>query len=75
MRSHLLFLDYFATSKLNNTIACEVLKGVSKGCKLSNISLIGGETAEMPGIYKKNDFDMAGFCVNFRKKDLLPKKI
>lgn len=71
----LFFLDYYATSNLKTNIAHEVLKGVSKGCKLGNISLIGGETAEMPGIYKKNDFDMAGFCVGIsEKKDLLPKK-
>lgn len=71
----LFFLDYYATSNLKTNIAHEVLKGVSKGCKLGNISLIGGETAEMPGIYKKNDFDMAGFCVGIsEKKNLLPKK-
>lgn len=71
----LFFLDYYATSNLKTNNAHEVLKGISKGCKLGDISLIGGETAEMPGIYKKNDFDMAGFCVGIsEKKDLLPKK-
>ena len=71
----LFFLDYYATSNLKTNIAHEVLKGISKGCKLGGISLIGGETAEMPGIYKKNDFDMAGFCVGISEKNnLLPKK-
>ena len=71
----LFFLDYYATSKLKANVTYEVLKGISKGCKLSNISLIGGETAEMPGLYKKNDFDIAGFCVGIaEKKELLPKK-
>ena len=71
----LFFLDYYATSKLNLKKSVEILKGIAKGCKQSECALIGGETAEMPGLYKKNDFDLAGFCVGVvDKKDILPKK-
>ena len=71
----LFFLDYYATSKLNLKKSVEILKGIAKGCKESECALIGGETAEMPGLYKKNDFDLAGFCVGVvDKKDILPKK-
>ena len=59
----LFFLDYYATSKLDVTIASQILSGIANGCKESGMALIGGETAEMPGLYKSNDFDLAGFCV------------
>jgi len=59
----LFFLDYYATSKLDVTIASEIILGIANGCKESGMALIGGETAEMPGIYKSGDFDLAGFCV------------
>ena len=62
----LFFLDYIATGKLNITKTKKILKGILKGCELSNCDLIGGETAEMPGLYKKNDFDLAGFSVGSR---------
>tara|TARA_B100000575_G_scaffold264722_1_gene240722 strand:- start:1145 stop:2200 length:1056 start_codon:yes stop_codon:yes gene_type:complete len=71
----LFFLDYFATGKINLKKNMEILKGIAKGCKESQCALIGGETAEMPGLYKKDDFDLAGFCVGVvDKKDILPKK-
>lgn len=65
----LFFLDYFATSKLNVEIAETVIKGISQGCKDSGCSLIGGETAEMPGMYTEGDYDLAGFCVGIVEKD------
>ena len=71
----LFFLDYIATGKLNIYKTKKILKGILKGCKLSGCDLIGGETAEMPGIYKNNDFDLAGFSVGIvSKKKILSKK-
>ena len=71
----LFFLDYIATGKLDINKTKKILKGILKGCKLSGCDLIGGETAEMPGIYKKNDFDLAGFSVGIvSKKKILSKK-
>lgn len=71
----LFFLDYYSTSNLDEHKSFKVIKGIAKGCEISNTSLIGGETAEMPNIYQKNDFDIAGFCVGIiEKENLLPKK-
>ncbi|SOH94578.1 phosphoribosylformylglycinamidine cyclo-ligase [Monaibacterium marinum] len=59
----LFFLDYFATGKLNIDEAAQVVEGIAEGCRLSGCALIGGETAEMPGMYHDGDFDLAGFSV------------
>ncbi|CAL1329150.1 phosphoribosylformylglycinamidine cyclo-ligase [Candidatus Providencia siddallii] len=64
----LFFLDYYATNKLNIKIATTIISSIIEGCKQSNCSLIGGETAEMPGIYHCNDYDLAGFCVGIAER-------
>jgi phosphoribosylformylglycinamidine cyclo-ligase len=70
----LFFLDYIAVGKLDLKKTKKILRGIFKGCKLSNCKLIGGETAEMPGIYSKDKFDLAGFSVGIvSKKKLLNK--
>jgi phosphoribosylformylglycinamidine cyclo-ligase len=64
----LYFLDYYATGELNTEIAANVVEGIAEGCRQSNAALIGGETAEMPGMYGKGDYDLAGFCVGVVEK-------
>lgn len=65
----LFFLDYYATGKLNVDVAADVVSGIGDGCELSGISLVGGETAEMPGMYEGEDYDLAGFCVGIAEKE------
>lgn len=68
----LYFLDYYATGELNSEIAADVVAGIADGCRQSNAALIGGETAEMPGMYGKGDYDLAGFCVGVvEKQDII----
>lgn len=70
----LFFLDYFATGKLNPNIAKDIFSGLIRGCRKNNISLIGGETAEMPGIYSNKDFDLAGVIVGIVERDKILNK-
>ncbi len=65
----LFFLDYIACGKLNPNVLSEVVRSIKKGLKESNCSLLGGETAEMPGMYKKDEYDLAGFCVGIADKN------
>ena len=65
----LFFLDYFSTGKLNQETATDVIKGIAEGCKQADCSLIGGETAEMPDLYKDGEYDLAGFSVGIVEKE------
>ncbi len=67
----LFFLDYYATAKLDVNVASAVVAGIAEGCVQSGCALVGGETAEMPGMYHKGDYDIAGFCVGVAEKSRL----
>lgn len=67
----LFFLDYYATDKLDVAVASSVVEGIAEGCIQSGCALVGGETAEMPGMYHKGDYDIAGFCVGVAEKSRL----
>ena len=76
VENHFFFLDYIASSKIKNNQFLQLITSINLACKEAGCSLVGGETAEMPGLYKKDEFDLAGFSVGVvERKNILKKKI
>jgi phosphoribosylformylglycinamidine cyclo-ligase len=69
----LFFLDYIATGKLKSAVALALVKGVARGCRLAGMSLVGGETAQMPGFYRPAEYDIAGFAVGLAERAAIPR--
>lgn len=67
----LFFLDYYGCARLDTTVAASVIEGIAEGCRQAGAALLGGETAELPGMYQEPDYDLAGFCVGIAEKDAL----
>jgi phosphoribosylformylglycinamidine cyclo-ligase len=68
----LFFLDYIGTGKLEAGAALEIVKGVARGCELAGMSLVGGETAQLPGLYRRGEYDLAGFAVGVAERERIP---
>ena len=69
----LFFLDYIATGRLRSAVALALVKGVARGCRLAGMSLVGGETAQMPGFYRTGEYDIAGFAVGVAERERIPR--
>jgi len=69
----LFFLDYIAAGKLDRTVALALVKGVARGCRMAGMSLVGGETAQMPGFYRPGEYDLAGFAVGIAERAKIPR--